>query len=280
MNKSEYEAFSAEDAKVVLPAVTANQFGGENRTLASGYDTDRNSSSMPGHTAITPEPLPSCGCRKATHEHGTRGMYGYHRCRCTPCKNANAAYDRAASRHKPRRAMIDGALVRARMQVLSNAGMTRAEMAEMCGLKPSSLDYAVYGRNGRPPAKILASTLAALNAIRYQDILAIEPTPGRKLDGTVSRLQVQALYSQGWAAPAIAPHAGIKASAITNLLRGTGVSARAGAAIGDAYRQLHGTNPPQLTDRQRASSSSARNRALAHGWTADMAEDHEYATAA
>jgi hypothetical protein len=236
---------------------------------------------MPSPTAIATVTLAVCDCRKTTHEHGTRGMYGYHRCRCTPCGDANREYNRQADRHKPRRAMVDGSLVRARMQVLSKAGMTRAEMAEMCGMRPSSLDYAVYGRNGRPPAKVLASTLAALNAIRYRDILAIKPTPGRKLDGTVPRLQVQALYSQGWAAPAIAPYAdGIKASAITNLLRGTGVSARAGAAIDAAYRQLHGTTPPQVTDRQRASSSSARNRALAHGWTADMAEVLEYAAAA
>lgn len=43
MNKSEYEAFSAEDANVTLPSVTAKQVGGENRTLTYGYDTDRNS---------------------------------------------------------------------------------------------------------------------------------------------------------------------------------------------------------------------------------------------
>jgi hypothetical protein len=35
-------------------------------------------SSMPASPA--PAALPVCTCKKASHDHGTRDMYGYHRC--------------------------------------------------------------------------------------------------------------------------------------------------------------------------------------------------------
>lgn len=42
MNQNEYEEFRAEDAHVPVTGVTAEKVGGKNRTLALGYDVDRN----------------------------------------------------------------------------------------------------------------------------------------------------------------------------------------------------------------------------------------------
>lgn len=42
MNQNEYEEFEAEDSHVPVTVVTTEKVGGENRTLALGYDVDRN----------------------------------------------------------------------------------------------------------------------------------------------------------------------------------------------------------------------------------------------
>lgn len=42
MNQNEYEEFQAEDAHVPVIGVAAEKVGGESRTLALGYDVDRN----------------------------------------------------------------------------------------------------------------------------------------------------------------------------------------------------------------------------------------------
>ncbi|MFJ2662570.1 hypothetical protein [Arthrobacter koreensis] len=42
MNQNEYEQFCGEDRRANPPLVTAEDVGGDNRTLAYGYDVDRN----------------------------------------------------------------------------------------------------------------------------------------------------------------------------------------------------------------------------------------------
>lgn len=230
--------------------------------------------------AAAPVALAVCNCTKTPHEHGTRSMYRHHDCGCTPCREANRDYYRRSNQYKSRTPMVDAHLVRARIQVLRAAGMTMSDIAGLCGMNPNALDYAVYGRRGRQPTKVLASTLDALNAISYRDAKTVQPPAGRKLDGTTSRLQIQALYSAGWCAGSIATRTGVRASIITNLLRGSGVSEASRAAIEAAYKELRTSPPPEDDDRQRAAASRARHRASDNGWTWDMAEDLEYAFAA
>lgn len=231
-------------------------------------------------SATAPVALAVCDCTKTTHEHGTRSMHGYHKCGCTPCREANRDYYRRANRYKSRRPMVDAELVRARVQVLRSAGMAMGDIAGLVGIRPSMLDYAVYGRKGRKPTKVLASTLDALNAISYRDAESVRPPAGRKLDGMTSRMQIQALYSAGWCAGSIETLTGVRASIITNLLRGSGVSEASRSAIEAVYKELRSSLPPEDDDRQRAAASRARHRASNNGWTRGMAEDMEYAYAA
>lgn len=230
--------------------------------------------------------LPVCDCTRASvpHEHGTRGMYNRHRCPCTPCREANRAYNRAYTRpdRKDRAvvAMADAGKARERVAVLRAAGMTMAEIADACAVNRTVLDFAVYGYNGKPPAKIRATTVAALHAITYKDAAAVELKAGRKVNPDIPRRQVQSLYSLGWCATDIAARAGIEATGITSLLRGNGTIEKVRAGVDRAYTELCGSVPPEDTARQRASASLARNRAAVNGWTIDTAEDHLYARAA
>lgn len=235
---------------------------------------------MPASSATAPVAPAVCDCTKTSHEHGTRSMHAFHRCGCTPCCEANRDYYRQSNRYRTRRPMVDAELVRDRVKVLRSAGMALADIAGLVGIRPSMLDYAVYGRRGRKPTRVLASTLDALNAISYRDAENVQPPAGRKLDGTISRLQIQALYAAGWCAGSIATRTGVRASIITNLLRGSGVSEASRFAIEAAYKEVRNSLPPEDDDRQRAAASRARHRASDNGWTRDMAEDLEYAFAA
>lgn len=223
--------------------------------------------------------LPVCGCTKVKepHKHGDRGMYTYHRCRCTLCKQSNTEYSRQAREHRQRREMMDADLVRVRIAKLRSAGLTVAEMADMCGMSPKVLDFAINGRQGRKPKMVLASTFRALNAISSKDIAALERPGGRKVDGDIPRRQVQSLYSFGWSSSAIGERIGFTRHTVKSLLAGHNVTESVRAAIDTLHAETHGTLPPLNTPAARAAATAARNRALANGWTADTATDHEYA---
>lgn len=204
-------------------------------------------------------------------------MYNYHRCRCVPCGDANRAYNRQANQHRKRREMVDGDLVRARIAKLREAGLTIAEIGDLCGVHTRVIAHAANGRKGKLPKTVQASTFRALNAITFKDIASLEKPGGRKVDGTIPRLQVQALHSFGWCGSEISARIGFTASTISSLLAGNGVTEEVRAGIDRLYQQVHGTTPPLDTAAQRGRATVARNRALANGWTADTATDHEYA---
>lgn len=235
------------------------------------------SSSSP--SATEPTHLAVCDCTQAwePHEHGTRGMYSYHRCRCAPCGQANLEYGRQATKYRKRREMVDADLVRARIAKLRAAGLTIAEIASMCAVNAKVIDFAIKGRNGKKPKTVQASTFRALNAISFKDIATLEKPGGRKVDGDVPRRQVQTLHSFGWCGGEIATRIGVNASTISYLLAGNGITEEIRASIDRLYEELRGTYPPLETAAERARATVARNRALANGWTTDTATDYEYA---
>lgn len=236
--------------------------------------------SMPSSpSASVPADLPICNCKRAAkrHEHGEYGTYKYHRCRCAPCTAANTEYDRLAKRHRKRREMVDADLVRARVVRLREAGLTVVDMATLSGVSPKVLNYAINGSGGRKPKLVQASTFRALNAIGFKEISGLELPTGRQVDGDAPRRQVQSLYSLGWPPVIIAQRTGSSRHTIKGLLAGGNVRESLRIAIDELYNEVQGTSPVLTTPSERAGSTAARNRALANGWTADTATDHEYA---
>jgi hypothetical protein len=220
--------------------------------------------------------LPVCECPKASHVHGTRDMYGYHRCRCIPCQEANREYNRRSSALKPKREMADANLARARIEALRAAGITLAEIAALCAVNTTVIQFALYGRNGRKPEKVKATTLHALEAISYRDAATLDKPAGRKVDGDIPRRQIQALHSLGWSGEAISQRAATSPSNISWLLSGHGTTEEVRTAIARVYEELRDTTAPTTNPSERSQASRARNRAAANGWTAETAEDHLY----
>lgn len=219
--------------------------------------------------------LAFCDCKTGNHEHGTRPMYNYHRCRCAPCKTANNDYHRRAKKYRPRREMVDADLVRARIEQLRTAGVTVAEMAEMCAININVIDFAIRGRRGRKPRTVQASTFTALNAIRHKDVAAVVRPRGRRVNGDIPRRQIQSLQSLGWSSHEIATRAGVTADTVNRVLKGHRTTEKLRGRIDSLNRDLRLTQPPLGTPQERYRAMHATRRAAANGWTAYSAEDQD-----
>jgi transcriptional regulator with XRE-family HTH domain len=226
--------------------------------------------SMP---ALPSDALPVCACRRATHAHGTRDMYGYHKCRCIPCSAANRDYYRATAHLTTRNNWVPAEPARRRVLLLKDAGLSVKAMAEMCGVSPSQLQFLIRGPKDRVVQRVYASTLAALNAITYRDVAAVELPPGTFVDAATTRRQLQALTAAGWSMAAVARAAGLYRGTLIDILNGTGTREAMRLRIDAAYDQLHGTPPPSATMHERSAAGAARARGAANGWTIYQVED-------
>jgi lambda repressor-like predicted transcriptional regulator len=207
-------------------------------------------------------------------------MYGYHKCRCTPCAGANRNYYRATSHLTRTRKWASAELARKRILHLRDAGLTMDAMADFCGVHVSTLQYILSGPGGRTVQRILASTLDALNAISYKDLAGRTISKDTKIDGTVPRLQTKALHASGWCSDDLSARSGISVQTFNKLMRGFGTTQDMRQRIDVLYQELRRTVPPQAEPLQQIRVRRALRKAKANGWTADMAEDSGYAEAA
>lgn len=222
-------------------------------------------------------PLAECACVRTRHRHGDYISYKYHRCRCPECTDANTAYCRKGRAHRKRVEMVDPGPARARVRQLQASGLILDDIAHLCGLAPGGLDHLMYGNKGRPLTRIVATTMTALMAISYREILDYQPPGTRNVDSSSARLQVQALHAFGWTAKAIALRAGASPSAISMLLTGRAIREDLRLRIDAVYRELHGVEAPRTTRAERVGATMATLKAEANGWTTDAAYDAEYA---
>lgn len=206
-------------------------------------------------------------------------MYGYHKCRCLPCGAANREYYRSTAHLTRTRKWADADLARKRILQLRAAGLTMAAMADLCGVHASTLQFILKGPGGRTVQRILASTLDALNAISYKDLVSKPISKGTKVDGTVPRSQTMALHASGWCSEELSAQSGISIQTFNKLMRGFGTTEEMRGRINILYQRLHRTVPPQTEPLQQIRVRRALRKAGASGWTPDMAEWCGYAEA-
>lgn len=216
---------------------------------------------------MTSDTLPVCACPRATHVHGTRDMYGYHRCHCAPCTAANRDYCRATARLKTSNRWVPAEPARARVLLLKEAGLPVAAIADLCAVAPSQLQFLIRGPKGRVVQRVLATTLAALNAISYRDVAAAELPAGTYVDAAPLRRQLQALTAAGWSMAAVARATGLRDRNLIDILNGGGTREAARRTIEAALAPLDGKAPPESTRYERSAAGAARALAGAHGWS-------------
>lgn len=231
---------------------------------------------MPSSVSAEETDLAVCNCPKATHDHGTRDMYSYHKCRCLPCRAANRDYFRATAHLTRIHAWTDAEPVRNRILQLREAGLTLQAISDLSGVQITRLNALLYGQLGRTVKRVLAGTADALNSVGYKAIAAYVPTDDTRVEGTVSRMQTMALVAAGWSPEELAERSEVCTQTFYRLMRGYGTRELQRRQIDAVYRELRWTAPPQNTPLQRTRVRRALRRAATNGWTTTMVEDAEY----
>lgn len=221
-----------------------------------------------------------CRHKRAGHIHGTHACYVLDRCRCHPCAEANAAYERARRRRNAygRADLVDAEPVRAHIRALVAAGMSHQRIKELSGSSSGAWTKIMYGVKGRPPARRVRRATAE----RYLTI----PMPTR-LDEIAARHDVaagptrdriRALARIGWSAPAVARAARVEQQSIyraRDARDDAWVSARTARRVAAAYDELWDRHPIPQTRFQAAAISRVKAHAERRGWPPPMGLDDE-----
>lgn len=223
----------------------------------------------------TPKP---CRHKEADHVHGTYAAYVLDFCRCQPCVEARAAYDR--DRHRQQAYgrwdhYVDATPAREHVQSLMAQGMGLKRIVAVSDISQGVLWKLVYGKrqaNGSqtPTRRVRKDTLERILAI------PLDLADGAKVDATGTTRRVQALMALGWSSAKIGRRLGILTSNMAPLVHGQRQVVKTTAdAVRDLYDELSMTLPPQETHRDKIAASRARNMAKANGWLPPLAWDDE-----
>jgi hypothetical protein len=204
-------------------------------------------------------------------------MYSYHRCRCVPCSEANRDYYRSTAHLTRRHQWVPAEPARRRVLLLREAGLSIEAMADLCGVNPSQLRFLIREPKGRVVQRVYASTLAALNAITYRDVAAVEIPAGTHVDAQASRRQLRAITAAGWSMAAVARHTGLSPHVLFAILGGAGTREVTRARIETTHGQLRFTPPPSSTRYERSAAGAALAKAAGNGWT--IYEDEDFTAA-
>jgi hypothetical protein len=120
-------------------------------------------------------------------EHGTRASYQRLRCRCFPCRLANALYQLAYRSH-PRDVWIDAGTVRVHLLALHDTGCGMRQVARASGVSRSVLQAIATGARTR---------------IRTSQALCVLAVSAAPADGTLvsawqTKRWIRALLSEGF----------------------------------------------------------------------------------
>lgn len=227
-------------------------------------------------------PVRDCQHPVARHEHGTRLAYITDRCRCRPCRDANAGHQSRIDRLKAYGQwdpLTDAEPVREHVRWLMSQGMGWQRIARTSGVSTGAMTKILYGKRlpdgtRRAPTQRVRHETAAL-------ILAVQPDLdllGRKacIDGTGTRRRLQALIAAGWSQEKLARMLGMTGSNFGRVVRSDDhVHAATARAVRDLYERLWDTPPPLGRKGDRIAASRAMNLARRRGYLPALAWDDD-----
>lgn len=227
--------------------------------------------------AVDRSPKP-CLHKQADHQHGTYAAYVLDFCRCQPCVEARAEYDRQRTRQKAYGRWdnyVDATPAREHVLSLMAQGMGLKRIVAVSDVSQGLLWKLVYGKKRpdgtRTPSKrVRKDTVDRILAIR------LDLAGGALVDGTGTRRRLQALVALGWSQSKLGRRLGILPTNMTPLVTGQRRFVVATAdAVRDLYDELSMQLPPQDDHRDRIAASRARNLARRNGWLPPLAWDDD-----
>lgn len=211
------------------------------------------------------------------HPHGHRNRYVIDRCRCRPCRDASAQYERDRARAEayglPR--LVDAQPARDHINALRAQGMGWKRIAIAAGLEPSVLWKLLYGdrkRFGRPSNRITPRTEAAVLAV------TLDRAPKSVIDGTGTRRRLQALVAIGWSQAKLGEQIGVSSANFNSLIhgrRGGSVTVARAEQVAALYDRLWDQEPPASTRWDCTALANAKRAARRWGWAPPLAWDDE-----
>lgn len=219
-------------------------------------------------------PTRDCTCPVANHEHGTHAAYVIDRCRCRPCRDAAAAYERhrAKQRAYGRHAYVPAGPVRAHIEHLQAQGMGWKRVATAAGIETSVVWKILYGdasRNQAPTRRVRPATADAIRSV------TLDLAPGAKVDSTGTTRRLQALVAMGWSQSELARRLDMLGSNLGPVIHGTrGVTKATADAVRALYDELWATPAPP-SGRHGAVPVRTRAYAARMGWVGPLAWDDD-----
>jgi transcriptional regulator with XRE-family HTH domain len=228
-------------------------------------------------------PVRDCQHTHVHHEHGHRLAYIRDRCRCRPCRDANAAYQASIDRAKAYgtwNPYTDAEPVREHVRWLMSQGMGWQRVGRIAGISSGAMTKLLYGGRiqadgtRRAPSKRMRHDAAAR-------LLAVRPDLellGAKalVDGTGTRRRLQALVAAGWSQAKVAERLGMTGTNLGRVINHSDlVQASTARAVRDLYDQMWDAAPPEEEWRDRIAASRARSHARRNGWMPPLAWDDE-----
>jgi len=144
------------------------------------------------------------GCR---HTPGTRACYVTHRCRCTPCTDANTRYAKTRRRHQlqvewgtAEPALVDATVAADLIAALYDAGLSRQTIANASGVADSQIHKITHG----DVARVRTDTVTALEQVPTADHLTLQHRPDQAhVNAATTWRLINGLLSRGWSKAAL-----------------------------------------------------------------------------
>jgi hypothetical protein len=163
---------------------------------------------------------------------------------------------------------VDAAPVRAHIDALTAAGMSRRQLAKLAGIDRSVLATLLHGKPGRPPAAwITSATAKKVMAVEIPADPLMVAADRDRVPAVGARRRLRALVSAGWPMSHLAIELGVTPSNFTPLIHGRGMITAA------RHRDV-----VALFDRlqlEPGPSARARNYGLKNRWPLPMQWDEE-----
>lgn len=206
--------------------------------------------------------------------HGRLSSYTHYKCRCLKCTARMNAWEAKRRRQKAYgtwNPWADADPVRAHVQAVLGAGLTRAQVAAAANVNIKVVDQLFDGPS--PSRRIRPAHATALLSVQAP---GIPPAGGAAItDATRPRRQLQALVADGWPLRHLGRRAHLDMHTIVNIIYGR-QQARAGTAhtIHALYGELWDQRPAEHGVRLHDIARSQRTAAK-HRWAPTLAWDDD-----
>jgi hypothetical protein len=175
-------------------------------------------------------------------DHGTLSRAKYHGCKCEPCRDYLANYQRTRYRkigYGTWQPLVDAEPVRQHLLALNAAGLSYDVIAERAGMYTATVTGFVYdlGTKIKRKKRTRRETAKRLLAITADTV-----TPGMvNAVGTIRR--IRALAANGWPMRGLASHIGVAQTTVWKITQQTEVYRHTSRAVADCYEALRNERP-------------------------------------